>query len=79
MTQKKNKQQQKGRDVKKTSSGKKGKNNHQHGKTKSKPDTAEDLDAALMKYMGRHEEKKAAVAADDLDNQLDNYFSKTDE
>jgi hypothetical protein len=76
---KRNKQQHKGGDVKKTNSGKKGQKVHNHGKKEAKPDTAEDLDAALMKYMGRQEQKIEAIANEDLDNQLDNYFSKTDE
>ena len=86
MTQRRNnnKKQQKV-DVKKSSDKKQGVNGKKSGKA-SKPDSAEDLDAALMKYMGhaaaqkeRQAKKDPAAQKEALESQLDAYFSKPDE
>ncbi len=69
-------------DVKKSSDQKKNGKNKKGGK----PESAEDLDAALMKYMGHAQAKKERQAKQDpavqkeaLESQLDAYFSKVDE
>ena len=81
MTQRKNNKKHQKVDVKKS-----GKNQDKGGKGKkaSKPDSAEDLDAALMKYMGHSAQKERAskdpeAQKEALENQLDAYFSKPDE
>ena len=54
---------------------KSGKKHQKGGKAKpaQKVQSAEDLDAALMKYMGVSAQKEA------LESQLDAYFSKPDD